>query len=99
MELIGPRVKIAVEGLAPVSGLLPRAVASFELVAVLNSLRNHIAERRIVDLEIACQRREAKVILGSIFFAIGDDSLEIDRRRHLIPYKVSWVNRLQNTRV
>jgi len=95
MELIGSRGKIAVKSLASISGLLPLTVATIEPVAVSNSLRNHITKRRIVDFKIACQRRKTQPIFGSIFFAVSDDSLEIDRRRYLIPDQVTGVNRLK----
>ena len=49
--------KIGVERLPTIAGVLPIAIPAFQLVAKEHLFRRDQAERRIVDLQIAHQRR------------------------------------------
>ena len=57
-ELIGPRREVGVEGLSPRADVLPVAVATFKFDAELVLFRRDVAQRRVVDLQIANERRQ-----------------------------------------
>src|SRR5262249_31903574 len=57
-ESVFLRRQIAIKRLPPVSHVLPIAVPAFQFVAETHLLRRHQAQRRVVNLQIAQQRRQ-----------------------------------------
>src|SRR5262249_58591410 len=57
-EAIAARIEVGVESLPPIAGVVPVAIAAFELVLELHLLGRYQARRRVLDLKVAHERRK-----------------------------------------
>src|SRR5271165_4232041 len=91
--------EIVVKSLAAISCILPVEIQPFELVAKTYLLRSHKTQGCVINLQIAYQRRQPRVgggcIAGQVLpvaLAIGDDLLDVHRRRKLVEGKVTRID-------
>src|SRR5262249_40433134 len=88
--------KIRVERLPAIADVLPVAIEAFELVAKLILLRGDEAERRVVDLQVAHERWQVRLLscCGGyvVALAVGRDLLDVYRRRQLVQRQVLWID-------
>ncbi len=92
-ETVVAGVEVAVERLAAIAGLLPVGVSTFELVAKPVEFGRDEAERGVVDLEIAHERRQAQRRRRIVGPSVRDDSLDMNRRRLIVVWQVAGVDR------
>src|SRR5262249_35504660 len=95
-KAIRPWSQIVVERLAPASRLLPAVVPAFQLVAKRDFLRCDVAQSDEVDLEITSERRQANGPGGGVTPAVGDDLLDMHRRRYRVLSQVRRIEHLHH---
>ncbi len=88
--------QIVIKRLAAITSLLPIAVAAFQFVSETDLFRGNEAQRRIVDLQIAYQRRQTHwptFVRGRIVgFAIRNELFDLHRRLKVIEWKTTWID-------
>ena len=96
MKSIVSRRQIGKKRLSAPQWVLPIGIMAFELIAEAHFFRNHEAERRIVDLDVARARGKLKAIARKILLSVCDDLLHVNRRGNAVPLQMFRINHLQN---
>src|SRR5262249_34880043 len=96
VESVVARRKIGIERLPPSAGVLPIAVVAFQLVTKTYLLWRGEAERRVVDFQIAYQRRQLHLPIRSgsyiVVLAVSRDLFDVYRRRNAVEGKVARID-------
>ena len=87
-----PGPKVGVERLSPLADVLPLAVAAFELDPEPVLLRRDEAQRGVVDLQIANERRQPQTGRRVVRFPIRDHLLDVHRRRKRVDADVPRID-------
>src|SRR5208282_168348 len=100
-EAVLSGTKVSVEGLTARRRLLPAGIAPFELVAEAHLLRNHEAQRGVVNFEIADERRKTKIFFFGrrITLPVGHHAFHLHRRWYRILLQMIGVQHLQDLAV
>src|SRR5262249_24418493 len=95
-EGIAARRKIVVERLPACARLLPVLVPAFQLVAKTDFLLRHQAERCVVDLQIAYQRRQRQTPAGVrddvVALVVGDNLFDVYWRWNFVEGKMMRID-------
>src|SRR5215472_19267419 len=89
------RRKIGVKGLSSAAGVLPCIVASFKAVAERDFLWVSEAQCRVVNLQVSRAGGKPSIRVPTIGFVLGDDVLNVHRRRYGVPRRIGSVKDLQ----
>src|SRR5262249_51380862 len=88
--------EIVVEGAPPSAGLLPITIAGFQHVTKENLFGRNEAERGVVDLQVAYQRRQADLSVDIrrrvVCFVVGDETFDMYWWRQYIEMKLMWID-------
>src|SRR6266436_2311727 len=76
--------KIRIKRLPAITCVLPVAVIAFQLVAKEYLLRRDQTECRVVNLQIAYQRRQTNLSASVISLAVSDELLDMHGRRKFV---------------
>src|SRR6266404_1696286 len=84
--------EVGIKRLSAITRVLPVVIITFQFVAKTYLLRRDQTECRVVDLEIANQRRQPNLSAGVISFAVSDELFDVHRRRKFVEGKVAWID-------
>ncbi len=80
--------QVRIGGLAPVDGLLPIVVVPFQAVAETHVFRIDKTQGRELDRHVADERGQAQAVGDRVGLVVGDESLDVNRRRQGIEWQV-----------